>query len=68
MIVGAKMSSSDPNSKIDLLDSAKKVKDKIKKAFCEAGMNFDLLLFCDKLPLIKCMVQVTLKTMVYSHS
>eukprot|EP00958_Prasinococcus_capsulatus_P028723 scaffold7205_cov523-Prasinococcus_capsulatus_cf.AAC.8 len=31
------MSSSDPNSKIDLLDSAKRVRDKIKKAFCEPG-------------------------------
>ncbi|KAJ2893027.1 Tyrosine--tRNA ligase cytoplasmic, partial [Coemansia aciculifera] len=31
---GAKMSASDPNSKIDLLDSSKAVKTKISKAFC----------------------------------
>ncbi|KAJ2659146.1 Tyrosine--tRNA ligase cytoplasmic [Coemansia sp. RSA 1200] len=34
---GAKMSSSDPDSKIDLLDSKKSVKTKINKAFCEEG-------------------------------
>lgn len=42
--VGAKMSSSDPNSKIDLLDSAKRVRDKIKKAFCEPGRGYFLQL------------------------
>ncbi|MBW2998184.1 tyrosine--tRNA ligase [Candidatus Woesearchaeota archaeon] len=34
---GNKMSSSDENSKIDLLDSAKKVNKKINKAYCEEG-------------------------------
>ncbi|KAJ3139442.1 Tyrosine--tRNA ligase, cytoplasmic, partial [Irineochytrium annulatum] len=34
---GSKMSSSDPNSKIDLIDSAKAVSDKLSKAFCEEG-------------------------------
>ena len=32
---GSKMSSSDPDSKIDLLDDAKTVKAKLGKAFCE---------------------------------
>jgi len=36
-LTGGKMSSSDPNSKIDLLDSAKTVEKKLKKAFCEEG-------------------------------
>ena len=31
------MSSSDPDSKIDLLDSAAQLKKKLKKAFCEPG-------------------------------
>ncbi|CAN6628098.1 tyrosine--tRNA ligase, cytoplasmic [Trichomonascus vanleenenianus] len=34
---GGKMSASDPNSKIDLLDDAKTVKNKIKKAFAAPG-------------------------------
>ncbi|KAJ2552442.1 Tyrosine--tRNA ligase cytoplasmic [Coemansia sp. RSA 1933] len=34
---GAKMSSSDPDSKIDLLDTSKSVKSKINKSFCEEG-------------------------------
>ena len=34
---GSKMSSSDPDSKVDLLDSAKDVVHKLKKAFCEEG-------------------------------
>ncbi|ORX67918.1 tyrosyl-tRNA synthetase [Linderina pennispora] len=34
---GTKMSSSDPDSKIDLLDDAKAVQKKLKKAFCEEG-------------------------------
>jgi tyrosyl-tRNA synthetase len=34
-LAGGKMSSSDPNSKIDFLDSAADVKKKIKAAFCE---------------------------------
>ncbi|CCG83399.1 Tyrosyl-tRNA synthetase,cytoplasmic [Taphrina deformans PYCC 5710] len=36
-LMGTKMSSSDPDSKIDLLDDAKVVEKKIKKAFCEEG-------------------------------
>lgn len=36
-LAGAKMSSSDPNSKIDFLDSPKAVKKKISSAFCEEG-------------------------------
>ncbi|MGE0792975.1 MAG: tyrosine--tRNA ligase [Candidatus Woesearchaeota archaeon] len=34
---GGKMSSSDPNSKIDILDTAKEVTKKLNKAFCEEG-------------------------------
>lgn len=34
---GSKMSSSDPDSKIDLLDDKKTIEKKIKKAFCEEG-------------------------------
>jgi tyrosyl-tRNA synthetase len=34
---GSKMSSSDPNSKIDFLDPPNVVRQKIKKAFCEEG-------------------------------
>ncbi|KAJ1973547.1 Tyrosine--tRNA ligase cytoplasmic [Dimargaris verticillata] len=34
---GSKMSASDPDSKIDLLDDAKTVERKIKRAFCEEG-------------------------------
>ncbi|KAJ3124739.1 hypothetical protein HK098_000885 [Nowakowskiella sp. JEL0407] len=34
---GSKMSSSDPDSKVDLLDDAKAVERKLKKAFCEEG-------------------------------
>jgi tyrosyl-tRNA synthetase len=36
-LAGSKMSASDPDSKIDFLDSAKDVQKKIKKAFCEEG-------------------------------
>jgi len=36
-LTGTKMSSSDPNSKIDLLDSKKQIEKKLKKAFCEEG-------------------------------
>ena len=36
-LTGAKMSSSEEESKIDLLDSAAFVKKKIKKSFCEPG-------------------------------
>jgi tyrosyl-tRNA synthetase len=34
---GSKMSASDPDSKIDILDDPKTVEKKIKKAFCEEG-------------------------------
>ncbi|CAG8514229.1 5837_t:CDS:2 [Acaulospora colombiana] len=36
-LAGSKMSSSDPDSKIDLLDDEATVKRKLKKAFCEEG-------------------------------
>ncbi|KAG0911319.1 hypothetical protein G6F33_007101 [Rhizopus arrhizus] len=36
-LAGSKMSASDPDSKIDFLDSAKDVQKKIRKAFCEEG-------------------------------
>lgn len=36
-LTGTKMSSSEENSKIDMLDSASQVKKKIKSAFCEPG-------------------------------
>lgn len=36
-LAGGKMSSSDPNSKIDFLDPPSVVKKKIKAAFCEPG-------------------------------
>ena len=37
LVKGGKMSSSDPKSKIDFLDSPADVKKKIKDAFCEEG-------------------------------
>lgn len=36
-LAGGKMSSSEEDSKIDLLDSPAAVKKKLKKAFCEPG-------------------------------
>src|SRR5215469_8117672 len=36
-LAGGKMSSSDPNSKIDFLDSPELVRKKLKAAFCEEG-------------------------------
>ena len=36
-LTGAKMSSSEEDSKIDLLDSAPQLKKKLKRAFCEPG-------------------------------
>ena len=36
-LAGGKMSSSDPNSKIDFLDTAEVIRKKIKAAFCEEG-------------------------------
>lgn len=46
-LTGDKMSASDPNSKIDLLDTNKQIKNKIKKVFCEEGNveNNPLLVF-----------------------
>lgn len=45
---GTKMSSSEEDSKIDLLDSTAAVKKKLKKAFCEPGNVEDngILAFC----------------------
>lgn len=40
-LMGTKMSSSDPDSKIDLLEPAKDVERKIKRAFCEEGLVKD---------------------------
>ena len=42
------MSSSEADSKIDLLDTAANIKKKLKKAFCEPGNIADngLLSFC----------------------
>merc|ERR1712223_724700 len=50
-LTGTKMSSSDEDSKIDLLDSAASLKKKLKKAFCEPGNITDngILSFCKKL-------------------
>jgi len=47
-LTGTKMSSSEEDSKIDLLDSAASVKKKLKKAFCEPGNIADngVLSFC----------------------
>lgn len=45
---GGKMSATDEESKIDLLDSKEQVKEKLKKAFCEPG-NIEengVLAFC----------------------
>ncbi|KAJ3396793.1 hypothetical protein HDU92_001897 [Lobulomyces angularis] len=39
-LTGAKMSSSDPDSKISLLDDTKSIEKKLKKGFCEEG-NID---------------------------
>ena len=45
-LIGEKMSASDPNSKIDLLDNEKTVKKKINKAECVAGeINNGLLAY-----------------------
>lgn len=47
---GGKMSASDPNSKIDVLEQPDVVSKKIKKAFCQAGLveNNGLLAFLEK--------------------
>jgi tyrosyl-tRNA synthetase len=36
-LTGTKMSASDPDSKIDIVDDAKSIEKKLKKAFCEEG-------------------------------
>ena len=38
---GGKMSASDPNSKIDILDSEKVVRKKLNKGYCEEGVVED---------------------------
>jgi tyrosyl-tRNA synthetase len=40
-LVGKKMSASDPKTKVDILDDEQIVTDKIKNAFCEAGVVED---------------------------
>jgi len=47
-LTGAKMSSSEADSKIDLLDTPGEIKKKLKKAFCEPGNITDngVLSFC----------------------
>ncbi len=40
-LIGKKMSASDPHSKVDLLDDEKSVEEKLKKAYCEAGIIED---------------------------
>ncbi|WAR07381.1 SYYC-like protein, partial [Mya arenaria] len=47
-LTGGKMSSSEEDSKIDLLDSAAQLKKKLKKAFCEPGNTAEngVLGFC----------------------
>lgn len=47
-LTGGKMSSSEEDSKIDLLDSEAQVKKKLKKAFCEPGNTAEngVLAFC----------------------
>lgn len=46
---GNKMSASDENSKIDLLDSREQVTAKLKKVYCKAGdiENNGVLAFCN---------------------
>lgn len=38
-LAGGKMSASDPNSKIDFLDTAQVIRKKVKSAFCEEGVS-----------------------------
>lgn len=58
-LTGAKMSSSEEDSKIDLIDSAAQVKKKLKRAFCEPGNVKDngILSFCQhvlfQLPMVE---------------
>ena len=40
-LIGKKMSASDQHSKVDLLDDEKTVEEKLKKAYCEAGVVED---------------------------
>merc|ERR1712240_463502 len=48
-LTGSKMSSSEADSKIDLLDSPKEIQKKLKKAFCEPGHITDngVLAWCN---------------------
>ena len=52
---GTKMSSSDADSKIDLLDTPAALKKKLKKAFCEPGNISDngILSFCKYVPMLE---------------
>lgn len=56
-LTGDKMSASEEDSKIDLLDSADQLKKKLKKAFCEPGNveTNSILAFCKNVlfPLLK---------------
>jgi len=47
-LIGEKMSASDPNSKIDLLDTAEDIERKLKKAYCPEGIveGNGVLAFC----------------------
>jgi len=53
-LTGTKMSSSEPDSKIDMLDDEDSVKRKIRKVFCEEGNieNNPLLSFCKSVVLL----------------
>jgi tyrosyl-tRNA synthetase len=52
-LADGKLSSSDPNSKIEFLDTAEMVRKKIKLAFCEEGNVVDnsLLAFVEAVPI-----------------
>lgn len=63
-LAGGKMSSSDPNSKIGLLDSSAEVERKIKTAFCEPGNieNNGVLSFIKMVLFPLCETQVHIKS------
>lgn len=63
-LAGGKMSSSDPNSKIGLLDSNKEVEKKIKSAFCEAGniLNNGVLSFIKMVLFPLCTTHATINS------
>lgn len=56
-LAGGKMSTSEEDSKIDILENAGNLKKKLKKVFCEPGNieNNGLLTFCGEVifPLLK---------------